>query len=198
MQYRCKSCFSEYNAKRYASNPDKFIAYQAAYKAENPCAVKSRQARYYAENSERIKACVKAYREANPEKTTEMQAAYYVANREKVRALNAEWIKANPERNREIHRAKSSRRRALKKGAGGDHTASEVRLILLGQRGLCANCKAVLVRSGAGKYHVDHIVPIALGGTNDKGNLQCLCPSCNIRKSAKDPIRWANENGRLL
>lgn len=25
-----------------------------------------------------------------------------------------------------------------------------------------------------------------------------LCPTCNLRKHAKDPIAWANENGRLL
>lgn len=32
---------------------------------------------------------------------------------------------------------------------------------------------------------VDHIVPLALGGTNDRGNLHVLCSSCNGRKAAK-------------
>ena len=35
-------------------------------------------------------------------------------------------------------------------------------------------------------------------GTNDIGNIELLCGSCNQRKSAKDEITWANENGRLL
>lgn len=62
------------------------------------------------------------------------------------------------------------------------------------QRGKCANCKKALKN----KYHVDHIHPIAKGGTNYPENLQLLCASCNCKKHAKDPFVWANENGRLL
>lgn len=29
---------------------------------------------------------------------------------------------------------------------------------------------------------IDHIVPLALGGTNDISNLRTLCHSCNARK----------------
>ena len=34
-----------------------------------------------------------------------------------------------------------------------------------------------------GKFHIDHIVPLSLGGTNRPDNLQILCASCNIKKS---------------
>ena len=49
-----------------------------------------------------------------------------------------------------------------------------------------------------GVFHRDHRVALANGGTNDIGNIELLCGSCNQRKSAKDEIAWANENGRLL
>ena len=62
------------------------------------------------------------------------------------------------------------------------------------QRGMCANCNKKL----NGKYDVDHIYPIARGGTNWPHNIQLLCKSCNCKKHAKDPFEWANENGRLL
>jgi len=41
-------------------------------------------------------------------------------------------------------------------------------------------------------------MPLSRGGSNDKYNLQLLCPTCNLKKSAKDPIDFAQENGNLL
>lgn len=34
-------------------------------------------------------------------------------------------------------------------------------------------------------YHVDHIVPLHRGGTNDCSNLTLSCASCNSRKGSK-------------
>jgi 5-methylcytosine-specific restriction endonuclease McrA len=62
------------------------------------------------------------------------------------------------------------------------------------QKSKCACCGKSLKHS----YHLDHIMPIALGGTNTDDNVQLLTPSCNLRKSAKHPDDWARENGRLL
>lgn len=37
---------------------------------------------------------------------------------------------------------------------------------------------------------VDHVMPRALGGGNDMGNLQLLCRPCNQRKGSKHPDVW--------
>lgn len=48
--------------------------------------------------------------------------------------------------------------------------------------GKCAYCHGVLLYDQP--FHIDHIVPLAKGGTNDESNLTLACPLCNSRKSA--------------
>lgn len=62
------------------------------------------------------------------------------------------------------------------------------------QKWKCAICNKGIKRS----YHVDHITPLKLGGKHLPENIQLLCPSCNVRKSAKDPVRYMQEIGFLL
>lgn len=62
------------------------------------------------------------------------------------------------------------------------------------QRWRCAICRKGIKR----KYHVDHIVPLALGGEHVPENIQLLCPTCNVRKSAKHPVDYMQERGFLL
>lgn len=33
--------------------------------------------------------------------------------------------------------------------------------------------------------HIDHILPVALGGTDELDNLQVLCAACNLHKGAR-------------
>jgi 5-methylcytosine-specific restriction endonuclease McrA len=61
---------------------------------------------------------------------------------------------------------------------------SEEEIIALEQRQnlRCALCGTRLDR--AARPHVDHIVPVALGGKSDVSNLQLLCHPCNIGKGS--------------
>ena len=48
----------------------------------------------------------------------------------------------------------------------------------------CAYCRRHKDQLEPGEYlHVDHIVPVADGGTDADGNITCACSSCNIGKS---------------
>ena len=62
------------------------------------------------------------------------------------------------------------------------------------QRWMCAICRCSVKDS----YHLDHVMPLALGGEHEPSNLQLLCPSCNVRKSAKHPVDYMQERGYLL
>ena len=47
-------------------------------------------------------------------------------------------------------------------------------------------------------YHIDHIMPLALGGYNGPPNLQILCRTCNQKKYCKHPVDFMQERGFLL
>ncbi|WP_410171212.1 HNH endonuclease [Agrobacterium tumefaciens] len=100
------------------------------------------------------------------------------------------WRLKNPESARS-HGAKN---RAKRRSAEGTYTKSDVSRLLILQGRKCAECKKNL----SDKYHVDHIMPLARGGSNWPTNLQILCQSCNQSKHARDPFEWARSKGRLL
>lgn len=175
----------------------------------------------YAAKREQIKAQVAAYRAANAEKVKAMNAAYYVNNRgqrtayaaeyraqhrPEARALAKQWREQNPERakaviaawyaaNPDAMRIKKQNRRARKAAVGGSLSRGLVGRLLTLQRGRCASCACDLKSTG---HHLDHIVPLAKRGPHEDGNMQLLCPPCNMAKSDKDPLSWAAERGLLL
>jgi 5-methylcytosine-specific restriction endonuclease McrA len=111
---------------------------------------------------------------------------YYEENKPKFLAGVTAWIKANPER-RLVYR--QNRR------AAGRLLPADVEEIAKAQKFKCAACRTDLKKSG---QHIDHIRPIAMGGTSARSNIQLLCPTCNRRKGAKDPITFMQSVGRLL
>jgi 5-methylcytosine-specific restriction endonuclease McrA len=104
-------------------------------------------------------------------------------NRETLRA----YRKANPHKVREF----TARRHGRKLGRLPRGT---VQRIGQAQRWKCAVCRASL-KAG---YHLDHVMPLALGGEHLASNVQLLCPTCNVRKAAKDPLQFMRERGYLL
>lgn len=55
--------------------------------------------------------------------------------------------------------------------------------LIVRQGALCPLCKTRLPEDAA-DIHVDHVVPVARGGTSDLENLQAVCAACNMRKGA--------------
>ena len=59
--------------------------------------------------------------------------------------------------------------------------------IIMNAGHVCASCKETRIFSdGKCACQIDHIIPVALGGTNDKQNLQVLCKWCHDKKTYSD------------
>lgn len=93
----------------------------------------------------------------------------------------------------EKRRAYNENRRARKKGAKGAHTAQQVRELLRAQDSRCAYCHETFIANedGVPIYHIEHIVPLFRGGTNDISNISLACPLCNLSKGTKLLSEWS-------
>jgi len=155
--------------------------------AQGPGAKKENWREWARDNADHRNAYKRA-RKAKP--NPETRSAWKDQNREKLRASGRRHYREN----KEYHLAKGRNRKARQKGAAGSHSREDVARILAKQSGKCAYCKVGL----RGKYHVDHVMPLALGGSNFPQNLQVLCQPCNLAKSYKHPTEFARRRGMLL
>lgn len=174
MASECSACKSvrgsEYHAKKMLDS-DYHRWYNRRSAARRKC------------NPEQHVAYAAAYRKAHPEECAARDAAYYAAHREEKAAYAAAWRKAHLEE----CAARSRTRQARKQNAPGSHIAADVAAQRTRQRGKCFYCGKKVGRH----YHVDHVIPLALGGSNGPENLVIACPDCNQRKHAKHPMDFA-------
>lgn len=117
----------------------------------------------------------------------------YANNKERYKGYSKAYEERNPERFKFLNNRKNARRKMRVK-SNGDYSYREIRAIRKMQKVKCAYCKKCIKK----KHHIDHIMPLALGGSNEAKNIQLLCPPCNHRKSCKDPMDYMRENGFLL
>jgi len=170
-------------------------------------------ARWRAAHPEKAAETYRKFRQKNSEKRAQQALEWRATNRERVReynqrpevrdAINAgrrARYAANPavecerakgwrSRNKDKVRVFKYQTRARKYGAPGSHTAAEEKALLEQQHHACANpyCRADLRIM---RRHLDHIVPLVAGGSNDIGNCQWLCGPCNSRKNILPLGSW--------
>lgn len=192
----CPDCLREYASEWYQAdkraNQDKYDKKNKEFHAKHKAKRNASCREYYKKNKKHILARKYSIRCADPDTARAKEAAKRARNPGAYRAADRRFSKKHPEHNR----VKLENRRARKERSSGRYTAKQIRGLYARQKGLCAHswCKARLKKG----YHIDHRVPLANGGSNDIRNIQLLCVPCNLKKSAKDPIRFAQENGLLL
>lgn len=146
--------------------------------------------KYRAKNIENVRLSKLKYRLNNKEKVKAAQDLYNEKNKEKKCLYSREYKKLNPE----LAVLHVNTRRARKKANGGRLSKDLIKRLLVLQKGKCACCGKPL----GDDYHLDHIMPLSLGGANEDWNIQLLTASCNHHKSAKHPIDFMQSKGFLL
>lgn len=152
--------------------------------------IRERDRQRYWSSADKYRAKTRAWRAHNRQRALENCRKWREANRDKRIEYMKQWRLENPL----ASHVSNSKRRARLLEAGGSYTEQDVIEILHLQKRRCAYCKTKL----DGKFHVDHVIPISKGGSNGRNNLQICCPTCNLRKHAKDPTEFAQELGFLI
>lgn len=164
----CRQCNSAYNRQRAASDP----AADAERKA-------------------RKKAYDAIYNEKHKARKAEQVKRRYEKKADEIKAYIRRWQKANPEK---VSAYKATNKAARRCATGAGMSGAELSAWKRKQAKVCYWCGAKCAR----KYHVDHYTPLKKGGRHEASNLVIACPTCNLRKHAKDPLMFAREVGRLL
>lgn len=167
---------AELRNRMRAQNTDNYHRKQAGT-AEHRAAVKAARAEQL-----RIERAQKAA--ARAERQRERSRAWRAANPGRMSVLVRDWKKRNRAKVRADHRA----RRIAKRKA-------TIAYLMTLQHGACAYCRCDL---GGIAIHIDHILPRALGGSNERKNLQLTCEPCNLRKNATPPEKFILQFGRLI
>lgn len=171
-------------------NRDYYLETKRQYYEENKVEILAKQKQDYYENHQASLEYGRAAYHRNKSKIHVRVSKRYATNlvfQEAVKARVKQWVKDNPEKVRAQHSVRKQRKRI----APGHFTADDILLLYRSQKGMCWWCGKALNK----KYHVDHRVPLAKGGTNWPENLCISCPKCNLSKHDKLPSEW---NGRLL
>jgi len=174
----CTDCDRENCRKQYVERAEWRRQRSREWAAQNPAAHHARARKWKLENPSRVRQHSEKSR-SRPE------------NKAKALIRVRKWQIENPEK---VH-ANKVNNRAKRARAPGKFRASDLRAIFKAQRGRCAYCKALLAKD---TRHLDHIIPLAAGGTNWPSNLQFTCEHCNVSKNARDPIAYAQSLGMLL
>ena len=170
----CLAACREYSKKRYEATSDR-KRMLAKVRNRNP----------------KRKAYIKAYKQKNKDHILQKQRLYVEANRQKVAEQKKQWKLDNPEKNLEHNRkAERARRARLKNSITISYTESQVISTYGTNCNICGLEIDLNATRQVGKngwqmgLHIDHLIPIAKGGSDTLENVRPTHGLCNLRKCA--------------
>jgi 5-methylcytosine-specific restriction endonuclease McrA len=203
----CKSCDFEYNRiyriknrekvnatkREWASeNKDKISNYDKSYRKKNREKLILRSKQWYEANKDIANARAKIYRIENRDKKAAINKKWSAANRDKTRAASKRWRERNPEKAKLV-RLKNEAKHPFRGRLKQQKRRQRIRengLFLVTQEDAKKLLSNMCFYCGGPSEHIDHVVPIARGGSHSIGNLVGACQKCNQSKGSKFITEW--------
>jgi 5-methylcytosine-specific restriction endonuclease McrA len=183
--YGCVQCSVEKSRNPEDRNRRKgyMAARQRKYRADHPEIVSAYEAKR--DKAERARQR-RETRALDPESSREALRRSYQKHKAKRAAEMKIWRIANKAATLAYMRCWKAQRRA--DPPNGSFTRDDIEIIFEKQDGQCAahDCQCEL----DGGFEIDHIEPLANGGSNWPENLQLLCMPCNRSKGTKTMQEW--------
>ena len=173
---QCKICVRADAKKRYVENPEHFKSKTRIYAIANPDKVKQNRAKWLENNREKNREYQRLwaveYRKQNP-----LNHRRWKTDARKL----AKWRAENPDKTRK----QKHDRRVRELGARSYSVTSKDMARLMA--GSCVYCGSQEL------IQIDHVFPLARGGTHSIGNLAPACRTCNVRKNSKFVMEWKRD-----
>lgn len=207
--------FKEYekNRKSHAvrGKKEKHLAKTREWRKNNPDKVAAMKRRYYQKYKDLISKKKKAERLENPALVIAKRKKYVNSHKGLILEINKRSRLKDPLRTRENKRrhnlrhpdkvrARRHNRKAKLRGCKGIISAKLTNDLMDKQKNTCVYCKSMISsipKIKEKKAHLDHKMPICLGGAHSIENLQWLCETCNLSKGGLHPDEW-DKKIRLL
>jgi len=137
---------------------------------------------YRLDNVELNRQNSREYYSLHKEERSRYYKKWCAENKEHKAAYDLEYRHSHPEQMIAQRKAENAKRRARLINAGGKFTAKEWLAIKAKYGFKCLKCGK---SENEVKLTPDHVVPLALGGSNTIDNIQPLCWGCNAGKQAR-------------
>jgi 5-methylcytosine-specific restriction endonuclease McrA len=140
---------------------------------------------------------IKAWRERNADQARAAVRRHYAAHREQALAWHLErrtgpnreawlaWSREYRKKNQHKRNAASAKRRAQKRGLTVEQSAAVdafYEWVRTAELVICFHCDEAAPK---GKRHVDHLIPLKVGGPHTLDNLVASCERCNCQKGPR-------------
>lgn len=183
----CRECCNARSKAYHTDNRQAIVERKADYRAVKVDVIKKADSDYRRKNRNRIQQQNAEYRAANRESRAQAERERYRANPEAMRVRQREARRSNPA----VYRAYGITRRRRAREAAGRATAYQVKARVDFYGGRCWMC-------GGAFEAIDHVKPLAKGGSNWPANLRPACNACNSAKHAVWPLSVALERVRTI